>query len=62
MNIPKQEKIVEKYISSGRVTHIVTRNMIGKYVLYEVGENKYKKIKTLDNPTSFNKIVYGDEK
>lgn len=57
MKISKNEKQLERYVNDGIVTHIVTRNLIGKYTLYKVEENDYIKIKTSDNPTEFDSIA-----
>lgn len=54
MKIPKQEKQVLNYVNDGEITHTVTRNIIGKYILYKkIGDNEYQKLKTSDNPKDF---------
>ena len=58
MKIPKQEKQVLQYISSGEVTHIVTRNIYSKYTLYKNNDSKLTKITTADEPIGFDDIVF----
>lgn len=57
MKISKQEKQVERYINKGKITHIVTRNITGKYILYKIENGDCQKIKTSDNPLVFDEIA-----
>lgn len=57
MELPKQETIVLSYISNGEKTYTVTRNIVGKYTLYKIINDDYKKIKTGSNPLDFDKII-----
>lgn len=65
MKIPKQEIILSSYNLDGKKTHIITRNIVGKYTLYEIKneeEKEYIKIKTSNNPLDFDRIVFKGEK
>ena len=60
MKIPKQETIVLTYLFEGVKCYIVTRNLLGKYVLYKIMDNDYQKLKTADTPVKFDEIVEKD--
>lgn len=63
MKIPKQEKIVDNYIIDGVKKYTITRNLLGKYVLYmRLDDDDYKKVKTEDTPLSFKTIIDKTEK
>lgn len=60
MKIPKQEKVVLTYVFEGVDCYVVTRNTLGKYVLYKIIEDDYQKLKTSETPIEFDKIVKKD--
>lgn len=60
MKISKQETITETYIRDEVKEYIVTRNLLGKYILYKVKENDYEKLKTAETPVDFKEIVMKD--
>lgn len=62
MKIPKQEQIVLTYVFDGIDCYIVTRTLIGKYVLYKIIGGDYQKLKTADSPLEFDKIVEKDRR
>ena len=57
MKISKNETQLKRYINGGICTHIVTRNLIGKYTLYKIKDDDYIKIKTSDSPQEFDGIA-----
>ncbi len=57
MKISKNETQLKRYINNGVCTHIVTRNLIGKYILYKIENDDYIKIKMSDNPLEFDDIA-----
>ena len=63
MKISKQEKIVDNYIFNGVKKYTITRNLLGKYVLYmRLDDDEYKKLKTDDTPLNFKTIIDRTEK
>ena len=60
MKIPKQEKIVLTYIFEGVKCYTVTRNALGKYVLYKNNNDDYQKLKSAESPIDFDEIVEKD--
>lgn len=60
MKIPKQEKIVLTYIFEGIKCYVVTRSIIGRYVLYKIIDDDYQKLKTAETPIDFDEIVEKD--
>ena len=60
MKIPKQEKIVMTYVFEGIKYYTVTRNTLGKYVLYKIDDSDYQKLKTSESPIVFDEIVEKD--
>ena len=60
MKIPKQEKVVLTYVFEGIDCYIVTRNTLGKYVLYKIVDDDYQKLKTAETPIEFDNIVKKD--
>ena len=60
MKIPNQEKIVMTYVFEGIKCFTVTRNAIGKYVLYKNNGSDYQKLKTAESPIIFDEIVEKD--
>jgi hypothetical protein len=57
MRISKQETIMETYIKDGVADYIITRNSLGKYILYKVKEDDYEKLKTAETPVGFQGII-----
>lgn len=62
MKIPQQETIVVTYLYEGIKCYVVTRTLLGKYVLYKIMDNDYQKIKTADSPIKFDEIVEKDRR
>ena len=60
MKIPKQEKVVLTYVFEGIDCYIVTRNTLGKYVLYKIVDDDYQKLKTAETPIECDNIVKKD--
>lgn len=60
MKIPKTETRMVSYIFEGVKSYIVTRNTLGKYILYKVLDNDYQKLKTADTPVKFEEIIKKD--
>ena len=60
MKIPKQEKIVLTYVFEGVKCYTVTRNALGKYVLYKNNNDDYQKLKSAESPIDFDEIVEKD--
>lgn len=60
MKIPKQEQVVLTYVFEGIDCYTVTRNALGKYVLYKILDNDYQKLKTAETPIEFDTIVKKD--
>lgn len=62
MKIPKNEKIVLAYIFENIKRYAVTRNTMGRYILYKVIDNNYQKMKTAETPLEFDEIVEKDRR
>lgn len=60
MKIPNQEKIVMTYVFEGVKCYTVTRNALGKYVLYKNNNDDYQKLKSAESPIDFDEIVEKD--
>ena len=60
MKIPKQEKILQTYIFEGVKCYTITRNMLGRYILYKIVNDDYQKLKTADTPIKFEEIIEKD--
>ena len=60
MKIPKNEDILLTYIFDGIESYTVTRNILGKYILYKIVDGDYQKLKTADTAADFDNIVKKD--
>ncbi len=60
MQITKYEKIMVTYIFDDMKHYIITKNALGKYILYKIIDDDYQKLKTADSPIEFDKIVQKD--
>lgn len=60
MKIPKQEKILHTYIFEGVKCYTITRNVLGKYILYKIVDDDYQKLKMADTPIKFEEIIEKD--
>ena len=48
------------YVFEDIKCYAVTRNALGKYVLYKIIDDDYQKLKTAESPMEFDKIVEKD--
>ena len=61
MKIPKNEIGMTVYIFDNVECYKITRNTLGKYILYKIiGDNNYQKMKTADSPLDLEKIIDKD--
>ena len=60
MKIPKHEKLMVTYIFDDIKSYIITKNILGKYILYKIIEDNLQKLKTADSPIEFDNIVKKD--
>lgn len=60
MKIPSQEQIVLTYVFDDIKCYVVTRSILGKYILYRIVGDDYEKLKTANTPLEFDDIVEGD--
>lgn len=60
MKIPKQEKMLQTYIFDGVKCYTITRNALGKYILYKIVDEDYQKLKTAESPIKFEEIIEKD--
>lgn len=57
MKVSKQETIMQTYIFDGVESYIITRNLLGKYILYKIVNNDYQKLKVAESPIELDKII-----
>ena len=60
MKLPKQEQIMTTYLFDGVADYVATRNPNGKYVLYKVLDDDYRKVQTSASPLDFDKVIEKD--
>ena len=60
MQIPKQEQIMITYVFDGAACYVATKNTIGKYVLYKIIDNDYRKMQMAISPLDFDKLIERD--
>lgn len=60
MKIPKNENIMVTYVFEGISCYTITRNILGKYILYKITDGDYQKLKTAESPLDFDEIVKKD--
>lgn len=63
MKIPKNEIEMTAYAFDGVECYTITRNNLGRYVLYKIiGNNDYQKIKTADSPLDLEIVIDKDRR
>lgn len=60
MKVPNNEKTVLTYVFDGVSCYTITRNTVGKYVLYKIIDDDWQKLKTAESPLELDKIVAKD--
>ncbi len=63
MKIPKNEIGMTAYIFDGVECYTITRNTLGRYVLYKIiGDNDYQKMKIADSPKDLELVIDKDRR
>ena len=60
MKMSEHEEILVTYLFDGIKCYVATRDVFGKYTLYKIINDDYKKLKTANTPLEFDEIIEKD--
>lgn len=62
MKIPKNEIKMTTYVFDGVKCYTITRSNLGRYTLYKIVDDDYKKMKIADSPKDLELVIDKDRR